>query len=112
MPRVGLRVAVTLLSFGALSLGGCEAQERREAASVVAAVQRFRSADLPSTPAMLEALRGTPCTVPDVCAARSACLEAGEATARAMNLKAEVEKGLTAVENGTLARDSAQAREL
>ena len=50
-------------SFVALAvLAGCDGAERRDAASVVTAVARFRSADNASTPAMVEALKATPCT--------------------------------------------------
>lgn len=96
--------------FGVLV--GCESSERREAASVIAAVQRFRSADNASTPAMVEALRATPCQAPEVCKTRDDCVAVGEATSKALRLKSEVERGIAALESGALAKDSDQAREL
>jgi hypothetical protein len=47
-----------------------------------------------------------------VCKARDACLASAEATAKSMRLKSEVEQGLSAVEKGTMPRDSEQARAL
>jgi hypothetical protein len=90
----------------------CNTGARQEAAQVVEAVDRFRKADNAGKPAQVESLRAVKCTSPDVCKARDACLASAEATAKALRLKSEVEQGLTAVEKGTLARDSAQARAL
>lgn len=90
----------------------CDSAERRDAETVVAAVTRFRTADNASTPAMVEALRATLCTAPDVCKTRDECVAAGEATSKALRLKAEVEKGLAALEKGALAKDSPEAQEL
>ena len=100
-------------SFAAFAvLAGCDSAERRDAASVVTAVARFRSADNASTPAMVEALKATPCTALDVCKTRDDCVATGEATAKARRLKTEVEQGLVALEKGTLAKDSPEAQEL
>ena len=96
----------------ALGLAACDGAERRDADTVVRAVARFRAADNPSTPAMVEALRKTPCTAPDVCRARDTCLASGEATANALKLKDEVERGLAALERGALAKDAPDAQTL
>jgi hypothetical protein len=95
-----------------LACWGCDGAERRDAETVAAAVQRFRSADLAATPAALEALRATPCVAADACEARRACVEAGEATASALTLKGEVKRGLDAIEAGRLAKDTPEARAL
>ena len=95
-----------------LPSAACDSAERRDAATVVAAVGRFRSADNASTPAMVDALKATPCTAPDVCKTRDDCVATGDATARALRLKSEVEQGLTALEKGTLSKDSPEAKEL
>jgi hypothetical protein len=100
------------VTSSAILVGACDGAERRDAQSVVAAVTRFRTADNASTPAMVEALKATPCTAPDVCKTRDDCVTTGEATARALRLKGDVERGLAALESGTLAKDSAEAREL
>ncbi|MBX3205011.1 MAG: hypothetical protein KF764_08070 [Labilithrix sp.] len=94
------------------ALAGCDSAERRDAQSVVIAVTRFRTADNASTPAMVEALKATPCSAPDACKARDDCAATGEATAKALRLKAEVEKGLDALEKGTIAKDSPEAAAL
>jgi len=98
--------------FLVLALVGCDGAERRDADTVVRAVQRFRAADLASTPAMVEALRSTPCAAADVCEARRACLASGDATSRALALRAEVKTGLDAVESGRLPKDSPDATAL
>lgn len=90
----------------------CDSAERRDAASVVAAVARFRGADNASTPAMVDALKATPCTAPDVCRARDDCAATGEATATALRLKDEVERGLRALERGALSKGSPEAMAL
>lgn len=102
-----LAIAVSISAIGAI---GCESAERRDAETVVSAIRRFRSANNVSTPAAVDALKGTPCTAPDVCTARDTCLVAGEATAKALRLKSEVEQGLAALDKGTLAKDSPEAQ--
>lgn len=101
----GALVAIALLS-------GCDGAERRDAETVVIAVTRFRTADNASTPAAVEALRGTPCVAADTCKAREVCLAAGEATSKALRLKADVEKSLAALEKGAIAKDSPEAQSL
>jgi hypothetical protein len=96
----------------ALLLLACETADRRDAQSVTMAVARFRVADLPSTPAAVDALKKTPCATVDSCAARDTCAEAGDATARALVLKEEVGRTIAAVEAGTVAKDSPEARAL
>ncbi|MDF2698258.1 MAG: hypothetical protein K0S65_6641 [Labilithrix sp.] len=90
----------------------CDSAERRDAETVIAAITRFRTADNASTPAMVEALKATPCTAPDVCKTRDDCIATGESTARALRIKSEVERGLAALESGTLAKDSPEAKAL
>lgn len=89
---------------------GCDSTAKREAEQLVFAVEFFRKADNPSKPAAVESLRAVKCTATDVCRARDTCLASAEATARALKLKSEVEQGLTAIEKGTLAKDSEEAR--
>jgi len=94
------------------TLVACESSERRDAESVLAAIGRFRTADNAAIPAAVDALKATPCTAPDACRTRDACLAAGEPTAKALRLKAEVERGLDALEKGTLAKDSPEAQDM
>ncbi len=95
-----------------LPLVACDSAERRDAETVVVAVTRFRTADNASTPAMVDALKATPCHAPDVCKTRDDCAATGEATAKALRLKNEVAKALPALESGTLSKDSPEAKEL
>lgn len=105
------RVALAL-ALGAPMAAACDAAERGEARAVASAVARFRAADHASTPAAVEALRATPCTTKAACDVRDACLASGEATSEALQLKAEVERALSALERGALASDSPEARAL
>jgi hypothetical protein len=95
-----------------LSCAGCDSADRRDAQVVVSAIRRFRSADNPSTPAAVDALKATPCSAPDVCQAKDTCLVAGEATAKALRINSEVQQGLAALDKGTLVRESSEAQEL
>jgi hypothetical protein len=100
-----------LLGSAALC-SACDGAERRDAERVIAAVTRFRTADNASTPAMVNALKATPCSAPEACRTRDLCVATGEATARALRLKGEVEEGLAALEKGTLAKDTPEATSL
>jgi hypothetical protein len=93
-------------------LGACDAAARRDAESVVAAVGRFRTADNASMPAMMDALKATPCSAADVCKTRDDCIAIGESTVKALLLKAEVEKAIASLEKGTLSKDSPEAQGL
>ena len=96
----------------ALGLIACESADRAEAQRVVAAVDRFRQAQNPDKPAAADALRAVPCSAPDVCRTRDACLATADTWGRAIRLKSEVEKGLDALEKGTLSKDSPEAKAL
>jgi hypothetical protein len=90
----------------------CHTGARREAEQLLSAVERFRRADNAAKPATVDALRAVPCSDPEVCRARDACLASAEATAKALRLKSEVEQGLAALEKGQLAKDSPEAQAL
>lgn len=95
-----------------LALSACDGAERRDAERVLAAVTRFRTADNASTPRMVDALKATPCSAPDVCRTRDVCAATGEATARALVLKNEVEQALAGIEAGRVPKDSPEAQAL
>ncbi len=95
-----------------LALVACESPKKREAASVVAAIDRFRAADNREKPALAKELLAVPCADPEICAAKKACTDMAEPTARAIELKSEVEVGLARVEKGELAKDSPEAQGL
>lgn len=105
-----VRVALVLV-LGAVSIA-CDGAERRDAEGVVLSVTRLRGADFAATPAMVEALRATPCVAVDVCKAREVCLAAGDDVTKGLRLKSEVESGLVSLEKGTLRREAPEARAL
>ena len=104
--------ALGVILLGTSMYCACDSGARQEARQVVEAVDRFRKADNAGKPAQVESLRAVKCSSLDVCKTRDACLASAEATAKALRLKSEVEQGLTAVEKGTLSRDSEAARAL
>lgn len=108
--RIVLLVASTFPAT--IAIAACTSGNKQEAAQVVEAMDRFRKADNAAKPATVETLRAVKCSAADVCKARDACLASAEATSKALRLKAEVEQGLGAVEKGTLAKDSPEARAL
>jgi hypothetical protein len=103
---------LALVLTAVASLAACESAERRDAQVVLEAVVRFRKADGPSTPAAFDALKATPCVAPDVCHARDVCLAAGDPVAKGFRLKAEVERDLAALHDGTLPKDSPEAQDM
>ncbi len=97
---------------GALTFGAACDGDRRDAATVTSAIRRFRTADNPSIPSAVDALRATPCSAPEACHARDTCLAAGEKTAKALRINAEVEQGLAALDKGTLKPETPEAQSL
>jgi hypothetical protein len=104
-------VVGALALASAMSLA-CDGAAKREAASVVAAVDQFRRADNAARPARVEALRALQCSNADVCRARELCLASAEPTGKALSLKAEVEGALARVERGELPPTSPEAKAL
>ena len=94
------------------SLVACSSGAKREAGSLVEAVDRFRRAENVAKPAAAAAVRATSCTDAEVCAARTACLAAIDPTTRALELNAEVERALVELEAKRLAPTDPAAREL
>jgi hypothetical protein len=90
----------------------CEGGERREAGSVVVAVQRFHQADNAGKPAAAEALRAVPCSAADVCQTRDLCLVAADSWAKAVILKDTVGRAIDLIEKGILAKDAPEAQAL
>lgn len=95
-----------------LSLTACDGEDKRRAASLVAAVEQFRRAENAARPARVEAIRAVACAPDDVCRARDACLASAEPTAKALTLKAEAENAIGRLERGELAKDAPEARAL
>lgn len=106
--RPRLVVAVALVGL----VAACESPKQREGASLTTAVERFRQAENVEKPARVEAVKAVACTAPEVCTAKAACLAAIEPTAKALSLKAEVERALSDLGSGKLARGSPEAEAL
>lgn len=102
-----LLVNVGLPTFFLLATG-CD-NDRQDAATVLSAIHRFRTAPNESLPAMVDALKTTPCKAAEVCQARDECVTVGEMTAKALRLKTEVEQGLADLDAGKITVDSPEA---
>jgi len=85
---------------------------KREAASLVAAVDRFRQAEPAGKGALLPPLTAVECKDPDVCAAKAACVATAEPTVRGYALKADVETSLAELQAGKISQDEASSRAL
>lgn len=102
---------VTTLALASLATG-CSRDDKlkSEAAVLQRAVERYRQADNLLRPAAADALAETPCSVPEICAAKDACVAAAGPTAQALRLKQEVERGIEAIQSGTLTPTDPQAQ--
>jgi hypothetical protein len=75
---------------------------KQEAASLIASVDRFHRAENNEKPERSKAIGSVACTEAEVCEAKKLCLAATKATGDALDLKAEVERGLVDLEHGKL----------
>jgi hypothetical protein len=80
---------------------------KRESASLVTAVDRYRKAAMSAKAPLADALDAVPCTAPEVCAAKEACVGSSRPTVKGVALKAEVETALAALHGGKLTQDEA-----
>ncbi len=99
------------VGIGLLALAGCSAG-KREATSLVTAVDRFHAAENDEKPAAAEGVNQVPCSVDEVCAAKKLCLSAVDPMARGLRLKAEVQRGIDALQNKQLSPEDEAARAL
>jgi hypothetical protein len=95
----------------ALACAAC-ASGKRESASLVAAVDRFRVAEMGAKGPLADAIDAVPCSVAEVCAAKEACLASARPTARGAALKAEVESALGDLHAGRMTQEEAASRHL
>jgi hypothetical protein len=95
-----------------LALAACAPSAKREAASLVAAVDRYRQAELAGKGAAAPAIAAVACQDPEVCAAQRACVASADPTVQGYALKAEVEASLADLQAGKISRDEATARGL
>ena len=84
-------VAAVMLAGSLLGFAGCSNSTKGEAASLVAAVDRFRRADFAGKPALLGPLQAVECTDKEVCAAKSACVAHAEPLVESIRTKNEVD---------------------
>jgi hypothetical protein len=96
----------------ALSLFGCGSGAAREAASLVAAVDRYRRLDGASKAAQASAVADVACSDAQVCAAKQACVAAIVPTTRALALKDEVTARLADLQANRLAPSAPEAQAL
>jgi predicted transcriptional regulator len=75
-----------------------------EAASLVAAIDRFHKAENADKPDRAQGIARVACTDAEVCETKRLCEAATKPTADALVLKAEVERGLADLEQGRLAK--------
>jgi hypothetical protein len=103
--------ALALLACVA-TLAACSGSGKREAATLVDAVDRYRRADDAGKEAQGQAVAAVACTDSRVCDARQACVAALEPTTRGLALKDEVVRRLADLEQKRLAPDSPEAEAL
>jgi hypothetical protein len=106
-----LRVVAPAVACLALATA-CSGAGKREAAALVASVDRFLHASGPSTAAQAKAVSDVPCTDARVCEAKQICVAAVDPTAKAIELKDEVDQRLGEIQAAKLAPDSPEARAL
>lgn len=107
MKVAGLTLAVVA------ALAACDGGAgKREASTLVDAVDRYRRAEGPSKAALGEAVSAVACTDARVCDAKRACLAAIVPTTQALTLKDEVSRRLVELEQQRLAPDSPEAQAL
>ena len=90
----------------------CGGGAKREAASLVAEVDRYRRADNASKMAQAQRVASVVCTEEKVCRAKRACLSAIAPSARALAIKDEVARRLADIEGKRVSPDSPDAQRL
>jgi hypothetical protein len=90
----------------------CSASGKREAASLLAAMDLYDRADDSSKAAQAQAVAGVACSAATVCEAKRACLAAITPTAQALALKDEVSARVNDLQAKRLAPDSPEAQAL
>jgi len=93
-------------------LAACTPSPKPQAASLVAAVDRFRQAENAEKPARLGDVEAAACSDKEVCAAKEACLAYARPTVEGLKLKNEVQAGLRDLDQKKLDPDAEAARAL
>jgi hypothetical protein len=69
-----------------LVLAACNSAARTETQQLATAVERYRKAENAEKPSRVDAIKQSPCTDAEVCAARAVCVDSAEATAKGLTL--------------------------
>jgi hypothetical protein len=105
------RFALALTSALTVGLSACSVG-KKESASLVAAVDRYRRAEMGAKGPLADAIAETPCTDEEVCAAKLACMASAGPTVKGAGLKTEVERALAGLRSGKLTQDEAAQKGL
>lgn len=84
----------------ALLAAACTSAARTETQQLVTAVDRFRKAENAAKPSHVDAIKNSPCTDSEVCAARATCLESAEATSKGLSMTAQAASLMKTVTKG------------
>jgi hypothetical protein len=107
------RALLRALAFAlAASTASACSGAKREAASLVAAVDRYRRAEMSAKRPLAEALEAVPCSDADVCAAKGACVAAALPTVRGDALKSAVQQTLNDLHAGKITEAEAASQHL
>jgi hypothetical protein len=92
--------------------GACSRSAKREAGTLLAAMDRYQRADNASKAPQAQAVAAVACTEGEVCEAKRACLAAIEPTAQALAIKDEVSARIDDLQAKRLAPDAPEAQAL
>ena len=108
------RVLATLVLILVVPLGSvaCASGAKREAASLAAAVERYRRAGNSDKRTEANLLAAVFCADREVCDAKTACVAVSEPTSKGLGLKSEVERGMADLEAKRITPESPAAQEL
>jgi hypothetical protein len=96
----------------AVGLGPVGCSAKRDAAALVAAMERFQRADNATKASQVPGVAAVSCADPQVCETKRACLAAIEPTAQALTLKDEVSARIEDLQAKRLSPDSPEAQAL
>ena len=105
------KAACVVFGFLFVACDAAERAARSEAAAVSRAIDAVRSAENAGKSAPLTALRGTACTVADICAVQSFCVAAYEQHVGALGLLAEAKAGVATAPAASVATTLAAAEQ-
>ena len=108
MSARGRGVSLAFVASLAVAASGCESG-KREAASLVAAVDRYRKAPMDGKGSLADALEKVACSDAEVCAAKAACVASARPTVHGVAMKHEVEAALDDLNAGRITKEQASA---